>query len=446
MLELILPPKRIADEKARPHVRHYDAWLTAGGDGLITLTDRIFEMLQPPSLTEGRKPRADAAERRKVCTMTLVANLVVAALSPACYGGLAMPLMNNKLTRYDRRGFTADVLRQVINEVENVGLVSVEKAIFKEQRTIVAPTQCFRQLIAEHGVSLADIRHLEGRETIELRAGSKRARDKTLVDYKDCHAADTLRAQMEEINEVLNGADIRFGGDQIDPIHLVRQFRIDQPEDDHTFDRHGRLYGGFWEGLPKEQRCLLTIGGEPVVDLDFVSMFVQLAYCHETVEPPPGDLYAVPGLEEYRKAAKASIVSLFFRKAKAQRLPPGIKEELPAGWNMNRIKAAVAALHPGIAHLFDSNVGFELMAMESEVLVGILLELASKGVAALPMHDGIMVAGSQKQLAIDTMQRVSEEKVGRPLQVAEKEIKAPSPNNSPLWSTTGCLRAMDCVD
>jgi hypothetical protein len=175
-------------------------------------------------------------------------------------------------------------------------------------------------------------------------------------------------------------------------------------------------------------------------------MFVHLAYCHEKIEPPPGDLYAVPGLEEYRKAAKASIVSLFFRKTEAQRLPAGIKEELPAGWNMKRLKAAAVDLHPAIAHLFDSNVGFELMALESEILVGILLELASKGGAALPMHDGIMVAASQKQLAIDTMHRVSKEKVGRPLQVAEKEIKSPSPNNSPLWSTTGCLRAVAFVD
>jgi hypothetical protein len=62
------------------------------------------------------------------------------------------------------------------------------------------------------------------------------------------------------------------------------------------------------------------------------------------------------------------------------------------------------------------------MAKESEILVGILLELASKGVAALPMHDGIMVAASHKQLAIETMQRVSGEMVGRPLQVVEKEI------------------------
>lgn len=422
MLEFILSPKRIADEKALPYVRHYDAWLTAGGDNLIALADRFFEMLRSPTLTEERKPRADAMERRKRCVRTLVANLLVVALDPADYVGLAVPLRNTGGTRYDRRAFTADVLRQVIKEAENVGLVSVEKAIFKERRTVVTPKRRFRQLVAENGTSIADIQHLAGRETIELWTGSNRSRDKTPVDYEDCREADALRIEMEEINSFLNDADIRLDGDPTGPIHLVRQFHTDEPDAAPRFDRHGRIYGGFWEGLPKEKRRFLTIGGEPVADLDFASMFIQLAYCHLGAEPLSGDQYEIPGLEGYRNAVKSPMVSLFFRKEVAQRLPAGSGEKLPEGWNMRRFKAAVKDRHPAIAHLFDTNVGFELMAKESDILVGILQELASKGVAALAMHDGIMVAASHRKLVMETMQRVSEEKLGRPLQVVEKEV------------------------
>ncbi|WP_245581790.1 hypothetical protein [Rhizobium ruizarguesonis] len=348
---------------------------------------------------------------------------------------MAVPLRNGKLTRYDRRDFNADALRLVIEEVENAGLVSVEEAVFKERRTVVASTLLFRQLVAAHGVSLADIHHLEGRETIELWAGSRRSGHKTPVDYVDCREADKMRAEMAQINGALNKANILLDGRQTAPVQLVRKFRVDQPEDAGRFDRHGRLYGGFWEDLPKEQRHLLTIGGEPVVDLDFASMFIQLAYCRQGLQPPSGDLYAIPGLEEHRKAVKSLMVSLFFRNAEARRLPAGSKETLPSGWSMERFKAAAAALHPAIAHLFDTNVGFELMALESEILVGILLELASKGVAALPMHDGIMVAASHKELAVETMQNVSARKVGRSLPVVEKPIQRLPRNNSPLWSS-----------
>jgi hypothetical protein len=439
MLELILHPQKLAADKALPHVLHYDAWLTAGSCQLITLAECLFKLLAPPIITPGRKHRADAQKRRKLCSATLVANLIVATLSPVQYAGLAVPLRNGKLTRYDRKDFNADALRLVIEEVENAGLVSVEEAVFKERRTVVAPTSHFRQLVAAYGVSLADIHHLEGRETIELWAGSRRSGHKTPVDYMDCREADTMRAQMAEINGVLNNADILLDSQQTGPVHLVRKFRVDQPEDACRFDRHGRLYGGFWEDLPKEQRHLLTIHGEPVVDLDFASMFMQLAYCHQGLQPPSGDLYAIPGLEEHRKVVKSLMVSLFFRNAEARRLPAGSKEALPSGWSMERFKAAAAALHPAIAHLFDTNVGFKLMALESEILVGILMELTSKGVAALPMHDGIMVAASHKENAVETMQNVSARKVGRSLPVVEKPIQRLPRNNSPLWSSRGAL-------
>lgn len=425
MLELILLPQKLAVEKALPHVLHYDAWLTASGCPLIALAECVFEMLAPPIITPGRKHRADAQKRRKLCCATLVANLLVTNLSPVQYAGLAVALGNGKLTRYDRKDFNTDVLRLVIEEAENAGLVTIEEAVFKERRTVVAPTSRFRQLVAAHGVSLADTHHLEGRETIELWAGSRRSGHKTPVDYVDCREANAMRAQMSTINGVLNGADIRLGGRQTGPIHLVRKFRIDQPEDPHAFDRHGRLYGGFWEDLPKEKRHLLTIGGEPVADLDFASMFVQLAYCRQGATPPSGDLYAIPGLEDYRDIVKSLVASLFFRNTEARSLPAGSKGALPEGWNMARFKAAASDFHHTIAPLFDTTIGFELMGLESEILVGILIELASRGVAALPMHDGIMVAVSHRNLAIETMQKISALMVARPLPVIEKPVQTP---------------------
>ncbi|MGZ2431458.1 hypothetical protein [Rhizobium redzepovicii] len=437
MLELNLHPKTPAAEKTLSHVLHYDPWLAAHGNGFITLADQIFEELPRPIITEGRKLRADAEERRKLCLRTVAANLVKAALSPSHYVGLAVPLGNGKLTRYDRGDFNADVLRLVIEEARQAGLVTVEKAIFKERRTVVAPTLYFLMLVVEYGVSIADLHHLEGRETIELSAGSRRSGRKTPVDYADCEEADRLRAQMAEINRVLNGADIRLNNRACGPIQLVRKFRIETPADTHMFDRHGRLYGGFWEDLPKDQRHLLTIGGEPVVDLDFASMFIQLAYCRQGATPCDGDLYAIPGLEEHRQEVKPLMVSLFFRNAEVRRLPNGGKGALPDEWTMARFKAATSDLHPAIVPLFDTNVGFELMALESEILVGILLELAANEVAALPMHDGIMLGATKKELAINTMRNVSAAKAGRPLPVVEKPIQKPEPNNSPLW----CSRA-----
>jgi hypothetical protein len=429
--------KKATSVKSTIHVLHYDPWLTASGDRLIAMAEHFFELLSAPAITPGRKHRTDANLRRKVCATALMANLVMVTLAPSQYEGLAVPLGNRKLTRYDRRDFNTDILRLVIDEADAAGLVTIEEAIFKERRTIIAPTQSFQRRVVGYAISLADVGQLEGGELIELWAGSRRSGHKTPVDYKDCPRAETMRAEMRAINQTLNDADIRLDRNGAGPIRLVRKFRIDQPEDAQEFDRHGRLYGGFWEGLPKDRRHSLTIGGEPVVDLDFASMFLHLAYICCGAEPPTGDLYAIPGLEGHRKTVKSLMVSLFFRNAEARRLPLGAKDELPSGWSMERFKAAAVQAHPSISSLFDTNVGFKLMALESDILVGILLELARNGVAALPMHDGIMVAASKKYLATDTMEKVSGLKSGRPLPVIEKAIPIPSPNNSPLWTTRG---------
>lgn len=78
--------------------------------------------------------------------------------------------------------------------------------------------------------------------------------------------------------------------------------------------------------------------------------------------------------------------------------------------------------HPAIAGLFCKGLSLEFMFTESCILVAILLGLDAKGIVGLPMHDGLMVAVSHKETAIDMMQKVSFQMLGRALPVAEKTI------------------------
>ena len=250
---------------------------------------------------------------------------------------------------------------------------------------------------------------------------------KELVDYVDTPETLSLRAELESINAALAGAEVRLGGMRMAAPFLVRKFRATRKEGPHVFKRHGRLYGGFWQSLPRLQRHLLTLGGEPVADLDFSSMFVRLAFIRQGVVPPSGDLYRVPGLEAHRAEVKELTVSLFFRRAGAEatRLPKGMAGRLPNGWTMTRFKEAVGALHPALIPLFDTDVGFDLMFMESRLLVAVLLVLSERGIVALPMHDGIMVKQSARLEAMAVMGETSVRHLGCTLPVVEKSIKLP---------------------
>lgn len=112
-----------------------------------------------------------------------------------------------------------------------------------------------------------------------MKSGNGRSRPKTLVDYKDTAETTALRAEMQAVNDTLASASITRAGEPavISPF-LTRRFQIDHEDAPHTFNQHGRLYGGMWQSMPKTERHLLRVNGEEIADLDFTAMFVQLAY------------------------------------------------------------------------------------------------------------------------------------------------------------------------
>jgi len=172
--------------------------------------------------------------------------------------------------------------------------------------------------------------------------------------------------------------------------------------------------------LKATEREHLRIDGEPIADLDFVSMFPNLAYRHVGKEPPPGDLYAIEGLEDHRDGAKAALSALLSYDRDMQSLPPRLKAMLPDGWTAGRLKDAVAAKHPDLVPLLGADFGLDLMFTESRILMATLQRMMAEDVPALPMHDGIMVPGEKAVAAKRAMEAASEQIVGVQLAVGVK--------------------------
>jgi hypothetical protein len=73
----------------------------------------------------------------------------------------------------------------------------------------------------------------------------------------------------------------------------------------------------------------------------------------------------------------------------------------------------------GIAHLVEKDVGFSLMFDESEILVDVLLRLASAGITALPIHDAILVRSAARDEAKKAMVEAFRARTGYPGEVGE---------------------------
>jgi hypothetical protein len=332
--------------------------------------------------------------------------------------------------------------------------------------TSMAASAWFAGKVREAGVELSDFGRDEAEEVVilsrnstEVDASGERVLSREPINYMDGALTNALRREVQDINAFLAAADIAFIDDgvepRIDPFErtMRRRFLVTDPAEagEWRFDRGGRLYGGFWQNLKKHRRGQIRINGEPVVVLDYSSMFTRLAYAHLDGTPPDGDLYAIPNLEGYRSGVKLAMNCFLFDAGSRRRTWPtgmgvGVGDDaeavtdpsspaaqfdhrLPAGWGVAVTKKAILRRHPQLKAAWGRRLGYELMFRESSILIEVLKELAASGVPALPLHDGLLVAGSHRQQAQLVMMEKARLAVGFTIPVAIKEVDA---GGSPL--------------
>jgi len=153
-------------------------------------------------------------------------------------------------------------------------------------------------------------------------------------------------------------------------------------------------------------------------------MFPRLAYLRVGMEPPAGDLYAVPGLEnpKYRDGVKGIMNTLLFAAGPKARMPSEFRKQLPKGWTAAKVRGAILLKHPGLEPLLETGVGYELFFTESQIMVAILVRLIDEKIVALPMHDGLIAPISKKDRVRTVMEETAEEVVGFRLPTSEKRL------------------------
>lgn len=406
----------------------FDFWAEPKGPFLAPLAAKVTErVLRVLGANRQRDPKGEQVERVIVIVSTVIANLAVLHGSYLYGRRIAVPLKHEATSRYNRQGFGS--LKAVLQAMAEMGCLIISPAIPKVRRTgIEADGWLLRALLKPDNKPTA-IGRAYGEETVRLfartgRDAQGRRKPSAAIDYKDTPETTAMRAEMDRVNRYLNYQRIELYGEHQGDIRLFRSFMLRSETDPHRFDLHGRLYGGFWMNLRKDLRTGLTINGETIADLDYVSMFPRLAYLRVGLEPPRGDLYDIPGLEQHRAAAKIGFSALLSRAGEMRRLPADLKDVLPQGWTASAFQAAVAARHPALVPLFGRDLAPDLMFTESRLLLAVMAELERQGVVALPMHDGIMVPGSKADVAMAAMKGKAERLLGHVLPVSVKPMLA----------------------
>jgi hypothetical protein len=432
--------------------RWFDRWLIARGEPLKQLVREIAQIVESREERE-RARRPD--DERNHCSMVeaIVCNLAYAVLDPPLTGWLAVNTRNGTRgkTRYDNRAF-GKTYRTLLELLASEGLLErqIPNAIRGEVSSI-RPTERFAGLVRPTDVSFADFAPDPVQEVIILSRVTRTYSDEThrwskrkkIIDYVDTAATNGYRSAVQELNAFLDRCDIAFLDDGLEPRvdphsrALARRFTV---FDDQVtrFDQVGRLFGGFWMSMKKERRKQIRINGEPVVELDYSSMFTRLAYADLWCPAPDSDLYAIPGLEGHQAGVKLAMNCFLFDETPNRRTWPQDMEfsfetgsddraddtpkgKLPDGWTVSKAKKAILTAHPVLGRAWGRGLGYRLMWQESEILLMALRELMEKDIPALGLHDGLLVPVSRTDTALQAMRAASKEVVGVELPCSVKD-------------------------
>ena len=236
-----------------------------------------------------------------------------------------------------------------------------------------------------------------------------------------------LLRQVERLNEMLRSTDIgldmtgalmlknglwlfeRLEEDQFGNPRLAQQrLRLDPIAGRRVFTsdhkRHGRFYCPA-QNIPSTARLQMTLNGRQVVELDFVSMHISLAYsqCGARLE---GDPYVVPGFtrRQGKMGLLAALNARTFQAALAALTDNRSgKAVLTSRTEAQRLLEALKGRHAPIEKMLCSDAGMRLMYLDARIMLASVDRLISKGIHCIPIHDSIVVPAQYEGEARDAL-------------------------------------------
>jgi hypothetical protein len=274
-------------------------------------------------------------------------------------------------------------------------------------------------------------------------------KDESLIGYRDTNDTIRMRRGLASINEALrvgnigirrvvgqiatiDGAYVNLGQDQLHRIFNRGRFSLG-----------GRLYGVFWQNMPKRVRPDLTLDGERTHESDYAQLHPRLLYA-EAGAVLEGDAYDLDGWE--RKLVKRAFniaVNAETEAAAVRAIAQKIGGE-GAYAKARELLEAIKARHRPIAGCFGSGAGLRLQRRDADLAERVVLRLLDRGIVTLPIHDSFVVQARHAPVRDEIMDDELQKLLAK-LAPAAKNIVAPGAYiKSVLHNGTGALVPPPC--
>ena len=226
---------------------------------------------------------------------------------------------------------------------------------------------------------------------------------------------DTLEAKLImrnawRINQYLKEYEISLDVTSIPP-KILAEYRPDifnrytkyhRIFNNSSFNCGGRFYSHWSQFIKREMREHILINGGEVVELDYSCLHITLLYALENITPPEGDLYKLNNIssdhrEIIKKSFNIAINSENHRSAVAAinlerreiEYDTGIISPKPRD-----ILRSIEDTHPALKKYLCSGYGTYLQKQDSSLAEDIMLDLFSRGICVLSVHDSFIVNAS----------------------------------------------------
>ena len=376
----------------------------APGDALVG------DILSRIAATETRKRalKPEAARLRERTVNVLLANLAVAALNkhnPRRF--VALSLNGND---YANTGLSFTTVQLAFHALQTLGLAIGKKGVAKpdganERRGMLSRLRgnsAMRDLMRLHGLNPEYVRN-PPRDLIVLK-------DYLWTRPSEPSDVTITRPDLERINALLAEAELHLPDDAWERISTTKKAVDDLSSEERrhrqhlgdmtakqlyrvftrTWNQGGRLYGGWWIGVPKEERRLIQIDGEPTIELDYGQLHPTLLFAM-VGRQLDYDAYEVRGFG--RELGKETFMRLLNRTP--ERGGRYIRQEgeapLPRGISPEHYTELYKQHLEPVRHLFGVGMGLRLQRKDSDLALEVLTELADQQIVALPVHDSFIV-------------------------------------------------------
>lgn len=346
---------------------------------------------------------------------------------------------------------------KAINALHDAGYIKQYIGYYTNQskrRTRIRATSKLLALFIKHRFSLRSIEPLAF-DFVQLRGPkTKGAKGDTININHGTYAAVArpYKAGVARINSALATAKIELHLDEqtfidhyiarpsrkkaLTPPHPLRNriYRVFN----ETFDKGGRFYGHWAQGIPRDLRQFIYINGEPTIELDFKAIHPTLLYaeCGKSFE---GEVYLPASYpKEYRPVFKLLMLAAI-NAGDLNGAVMGVRhcihshedflrdfpECLRDGW-LRPAFEVLKNMHKPIGHYFFTGVGQRLQRMDSEIAELVMLTLLTSDVVAVPVHDSFLVAHQHEATLREAMLTCSREVCGVSIPVDKKEPSSTS--------------------